>query len=99
MSSVGTTSSPRSSPLSVVAFAVVVIALVNWVLAATVSDALFLPAALVGAGSVAVAAKARKDGRRDGSNDRVALAAGIVGGAVALQVVAYLVVYGISQLV
>jgi hypothetical protein len=98
MSSVATARVTPSSRISLIAFALALITVVTWFIAATVNDALFLAVAVVGAGTVALGAKARK-ARRGGSKGRLALAAMIVGGLPAALVVVYSAVYGISKIV
>jgi hypothetical protein len=99
MSSVATARVTPSSRISLIAFALALITVVTWFIAATVNDALFLAVAVVGAGTVALGAKARKEARRGGSKGRLALAAMIVGGLPAALVVVYSAVYGISKIV
>ncbi len=99
MSNIATARLAPAGRLSLAAFALALGAVIAWVLAATVDDGLYLAQGVLGLAALALGRKARNDARRAGSNGALALAAMIIGGLLATLVIAFTVVWGISELV
>ncbi len=99
MSNLATERLLPSRRLSLAAFALALSAAATWVLAATADDALYVVVGALGISAVAVGGKARADATRAGSKDRLALAAIVIGGLLAALVLAFTVVWAITEVV
>ncbi len=79
---------------AVAAAALALAGLAAWILAGTVDDALYLVSAASGIAAVVAGWTAR-----DGATRRLALAAVVVGGLLAAQIIVYSAVWAVSELV
>jgi len=88
-----------SSRLSYIALAFALGSLVFYLLAGTTDDGLYVVAGALAVVAFALGVKARRDDRRAGLRGRFPLVAIIVGGLLGGAVIAFSIVWGISQLV
>jgi hypothetical protein len=87
----------RRSPLSYVALALALAAVVAWVLAGMLDDGLYVVTGALAIAAFAVGGKAWRDAKQVGFPRRSALAAMIVGGLLGAAFIVYTVVWAISE--